>query len=461
MSKKFSKIKFFGFVLTLLSLLLAMLLTACNDNYDDKVFSSDGIVFTLDESLGCYEVTGYDGNANNVVIPSKYKSRNVAKIANKAFLGCSGIVEIKIEDGVKEIGSNSFEKCSGLTNITIPNSVTTIGISAFSECSGLTRVTIPNSITTISSKTFSRCTGLTDISIPNSVASIHSKAFSYCEKLSSITMPDRTITISEDAFVGTAWYNNQPNGLVYIGKMAYTYKGEMADDTSIIIKEGTLGIAYRAFQGCANLISVTIPDSVTNIGSYAFAGCTKLANVIIGNGVSSIGDDAFFECIGLANIAFGKGVSIIGNSAFRGCSNLTSITIPESVSVIFERAFYECVGLTNIELPKNLKRIGCAAFGKCRGLTEVNWTPIDCTGVKDESQYFQNSPIFDECPNLAMIYISKETKRIPKYLNSLGEEYSSTTKRADVAFDGTIAEWENLAKYINSSSKVTCIDGIY
>lgn len=84
MCKRFSKFMTFGLILTLLIISLVILLTDCNDNSVDKVFSSDGIVFTLNS--GNYEVTGYNGNAKYVVIPSTYQSRKVTEIADGAFV---------------------------------------------------------------------------------------------------------------------------------------------------------------------------------------------------------------------------------------------------------------------------------------------------------------------------------------------------------------------------------------
>ena len=78
----------------------------------------------------------------------------------------------------------------------------------------------------------------------------------------------------------------------------------MPSNTSIELKEGTLGIADYAFDGCTGLTSITIPDSVTSISNHAFDDCTGLTSVTIGNGVTSIGDYAFGYCSGLISITF-------------------------------------------------------------------------------------------------------------------------------------------------------------
>ena len=61
--------------------------------------------------------------------------------------------------------------------------------------------------------------------ISDSVTYIGSQAFHDCINLSSVTIPDSVIMIGGRAFENTAWYANQPYGLVYAGKVAYQYKG--------------------------------------------------------------------------------------------------------------------------------------------------------------------------------------------------------------------------------------------
>ena len=231
---------------------------------------------------------------------------SVTSIGGGAFSNCTGLTSVTIPDSVTSIGREAFYGCTGLTSITIPNSVTSIGDWAFSGCTGLTTVNwnatactsagsqyntifegcsnlatvnIGDNVKIIPYYAFSYCTGLTSITIPDSVTSIGDWAFRGCTGLTSITIPDSVTSIGIDAFHDTLWYNNQPDGLVYAGKVAYKYKGTMPSNTSIVLKEGTLGIADYAFSGCTGLTSVTIPDSVTSIDSYAFRGCTGLTSI--------------------------------------------------------------------------------------------------------------------------------------------------------------------------------------
>ncbi len=224
--------------------------------------------------IGSSAFSGCTGLTSIIVAEgnSKYHSDGncLIETATKTLiLGCKTSV-IPTDGSVTSIGFYAFEDCRGLTSITIPDNVTSIGSYAFEDCRGLTSVTIPDSVTSIGSAAFWYCTGLTSVTIGNSVTSIGDYAFWYCTGLTSITIPDSVTSIGGSAFSNTAWYKNQPDGLVYAGKVAYEYKGTMPSNTSIVLKEGTLGIGDYAFSGCTGLTSVTIPDSVTSIGDSAF-----------------------------------------------------------------------------------------------------------------------------------------------------------------------------------------------
>ena len=350
-----------------------------------------------------------------------------------------------------------------VTYNSVTYSVTVIGKNAFTYCSGLTSIEIPNSVTNIENYAFSNCSGLTSVTIPNNVTSIGVTAFGGCTGLASITIPNRVISIGDKAFIGTAWYNRQPNGPVYLGKMFYEYKGAMPANTSVIIKEGTLGISTNAFINCTTLKSITIPNSVTTIGSGAFEGCTGLTSIEIPNSVTTIEKNAFTNCTGLegvyisdmaawCNIKFGssnsnplyytnnlylngsvatelvipegiseikayafynlsslKSVTIpnsvitIGNSAFYSCIGLTSVTIPNSVTSIGNRAFYRCTGLTSIEIPNSVTTIEIFAFGTCSSLTSIK-IPNSVTTI--------GSSAFEGCTGLTSIEIPNSVTAI-------------------------------------------------
>ena len=168
-----------------------------------------------------------------------------------------------------------------------------------------------------------------------------------CKKLTSISVPSGLKNVGTDAFEGTSWFENQPEGLVYIGNVLYKYKGDMPENYHITIKEGTLGIANSAFYGRSTLSSIDIPESVKYIGiddityfdgrcpfykflegltySNVFGGCTNLTTINIPNGVTYIGKCAFKNCSGLTSVIIGSGIEDIRDNAFAYCPNLKDV----------------------------------------------------------------------------------------------------------------------------------------
>ena len=205
-------------------------------------------------------------------------------------------------------------------------------------------------VSSIGSDAFYKCYKLTSVIIPNSVTSIGYGAFRYCHYLTTIQIPESVTDIDGYAFDGTAWLNNQPDGLVYAGKVAYKYKGEMPENTTINIKDGTKYISYYAFNGCSGLTSINIPNSVTNIGSYAFDGTAWYDN--LPDGVVYAGKVAYRYKGNMpenSTIDIEDGTLYVADYAFYGCSNLKSINIPEGVTTIGEYN-QEIKGKTNVEI---------------------------------------------------------------------------------------------------------------
>lgn len=373
---------------------------------------------------GTAEITGYKGQATDLVIPSKIDGYKVASIGDSAFYGYYTLTNITIPESVTSIRGAAFNYCYGLTNIKVDtkndrysdvdgvlfnkNKTEIICYPAGKESKSYV---IPNSVTRIGESAFQYCDDLTSISIPYSVISIGKSAFYPCSSLTDITVDLRNIVYSD---INGVLFNKEgtqiirypegrrnanyiiPYGVRSIGDRAF--EGCTFFPTSITIPEGVTSIGESAFDFCAFLTSINIPNSVISIGDKAFSACSALTNIIIPNSVTSVGNSVFMGCEALTNIQvdvgnacysdidgvlFNKdktilirypegkkeknyiipdGVTSIGNSAFYACDTLTSITIPNGVKNIDIWAFQACNSLTNITLPDSIASIEYGAF---------------------------------------------------------------------------------------------------
>lgn len=274
----------------------------------EKVVLPDNLT-TISRSAfeGCKKLT-------DVKLPSKLE------ILDAWAFGKSGVKQIDIPSGVKTIGYSAFEK-SNLEKVTFAEGLVTIGSSAFSETK-LKNAKLPNSLRTIGDSAFygtpmqtvdlgsgvtiihdyaffgTKLTALTlpesvrsigesafygieatTLDLPESVTDITYRCFENSKNLKNIDLPDQLQHIDGYAFHGTAWYNSQKNGVVYLENSLYHYKGDVAASTNITVKRGTKLIADYAFGDQVNLKKITIPKSIQNIGFRAFANCENLTDV--------------------------------------------------------------------------------------------------------------------------------------------------------------------------------------
>lgn len=328
--------------------------------------------------------------------------------------------------------------------------------------------------------TFYRCTGLTSVIIPNSVIEIDSYAFYGCSGLTDITIPSSVVIIGENAFEESLWYNNQPDGMLYVGTVAYKYKGIMPENSHISIKEGTIRVSPKAFYGCAGLSSVSIPNTVRYTGSYSFADCTSLSSVTIP--AETIGSHSFSGCTGLSSVTITNSVCSINNNAFEGCEsldvlnynavncsdfsyiassgpfynlNISTINIGNGVHRIPAYFATELNNLTSISIPSSVTSIGNKAFANCSSLTELYFNATSCTDFNTSSLPFANSffttiKVGDNVQkipaNFARDLTTLRTVTIGNSVTTIGASaFSGCTSMTDVSMGNSVTTIDNSA----------------
>ena len=225
--------------------LTSLSLTGDIQKIGDHAFSSCSSLktVTLPKSLTSIGSLAFDActSLDSIEIPG-----TVTEIGNFAFNN-SGLISVKIDEGVQSTGTHMFHQCGNLTTVTFPESLKTIADGSFAYCSNLNHVKIPASVTCIGDGAFSNCTSLSKITLQDGVKTIGADAFLSCEALTSITLPDSVTDIGKEAF-----------------------------------------------QNCKGLESITIPKNVTTIEPDTFYWCFSLKDITLPAGLTSFQDDLSF-----------------------------------------------------------------------------------------------------------------------------------------------------------------------
>ncbi len=164
------------------------------------------------------------------------------------------------DDTEKTAILTGFTPASGRYNVTVKTSVVKDGVEY--------------AVVGVGPEAF-KGTNIKSAVISQGVTTIGAAAFANCASLTSVEFSNTVSEIAPDAFDGSAWLANQPDGIIFAGKVAYKVKGTCAE--TVALPADTIAIADSAFKGQTSLKKVIIPET-TAVFANAFAEC---ANVTI------------------------------------------------------------------------------------------------------------------------------------------------------------------------------------
>jgi len=388
------------YLLIFLFFTLMLLLTGCNSN-DKRYFEGDWEYKIVNNEA---VITNYKNISIDVVVPANFGKYLVTEIAGAFGSTKDKLKKVSLPEGIKVIGSGAFNGCAELTDFIIPQSITNIKSCAFNGCISIERIIIPESVSEIGSSAFKGCVGIEKISIPKSVSEIGDNAFEGCTRLESVIFNANVNAIGRDAFKDTAWYNNQSDGVIYIGDLAYSFKG-LSNDSNITVKEGTKTVQLFDIKN-SGVKNISIPSSVTTILDSTFSDVDTITSIFIEDGLEPL---------------------IIENSVFRNCPVLAQINLPSRTKIIGDYAFYGCTAISELNLPQGTEKIGSCAFSYISALKSIiipdnieigSGTFSGCIGLESVEIYGPETipeSMFSGCLNLENVVMHDGIIKIEKY----------------------------------------------
>jgi len=147
-----------------------------------------------------FYVSGYQGTATDMYIPTYYAGVPVLYVSSNVFRGNTQITSIFFGNNVKWIKSGSFENCTALRSVIFSDSVKEIRDSAFKGCTNLESVIFGSGLLKIGAEAFRFCESLTTLIISDGVQQIGNDAFGRAYGLTRAIVPDSIVSMGEGVF---------------------------------------------------------------------------------------------------------------------------------------------------------------------------------------------------------------------------------------------------------------------
>ena len=161
-------------------------------------------------------------NENDIAALKKYMTDNtnatlsldltdaiLASIPNRAFYQITGLVSIKLPEGLTKIGTFNgyvFYECTGLESVTFPSTLEEMAFMSFMGCTNLETIDLSKTkVASIEAALFSNCSSLTSVSFGPETSVFCNTVFVGCSSLTTIDLslceavPDFDYTPGDDS----------------------------------------------------------------------------------------------------------------------------------------------------------------------------------------------------------------------------------------------------------------------
>lgn len=366
--------------------------------------------------------TGDENEVTGLVIPS-----DVATVKQYAFVNCTSLIDVTLQEGVTTIGENAFAGCSALKSVNIPSSLTGIANDAFKGCNKLEKANFTSELSlcsinyanldasplykakhlyinneekdaisipveslkygnTIRTYILAGAYYINRLNMPQSDIATHVEpsAFLGCNfKDVNFNSDLQATTMEYDDSDSNPFYSSPNANLLIKGetRISLTFTKDVKNKAfpnakwlrTVTISGEAKNIGDGAFMNCTNLTTVHILSDLESIGEDAFNGCKQLQDPQFPDSLNNIKDRAFKSCQAFKNISIPNGCSL-GAETFYDCTNLLSVVLPNDLTTIYNRTFYKCFKLSTISIPNSVTSIDTEAFWGCEKLLSL---PLD------------------------------------------------------------------------------------
>ena len=348
---------------------------------------SEGLVFEPDEANDGYALVGLGTCTDTIInIPASYNDKPVTKIAESAFKFNHKVTEIYMPDTVVELENGVFFCCDALETVLLSSSLKYIPESAFWK-STIKSIVIPDSVTYIIENAFDYCANLESIKLGKGVTQLGADInyggnleFSYVNDFGNCDSL-RYIVVDEDHPTFTSI-----NGSLYSKDETILVRYAIGrEDATFTIPSSVTTIGESAFLTANNLEEMEIPSTVEKMLYGSFRRCAKLRKITIPASVKEYGLYVLNNCISLEEIVVAGENEILksvdgnlyskdGKQFLQYALGLSAekFVVPDGVEYIGIYSFSEAPNLKEVVIPEGVIEVTNNAFEKCAALEIVS-----------------------------------------------------------------------------------------